>query len=385
MSRVSKLISLAACALLAASCGSEENVANKADIAGTVAGAASSEIVIGMLDMNQLVILDTVMTDDAGNFRYELEVKKGDPEFVYVYNEGKKISSLLLDAGDAVSVTVDADGNASVEGSEESVKLMQVEREHAEQSAVFAELSSSVESASKSQVSAISRKMAEEYRKYNRNSVKYIMENCHSLTVIPVLYRRLGENLPVFNEVSDAVLFASVADSLATVYPESRYVKSLKAEADFRYQQLELQHRVNSADVIGYPDVELPGLDGQMKKLSDMDAKVILLYFWTASNAGQNNFNVDVLKKIYQKYHDKGFDIYQVSLDADKVMWATTLMGQDLPWTNVCDSRGVTSPYIAQYNLQVIPAAYVIHNGELVDGDIVDEASFRKLLDKLLK
>lgn len=384
MSRASKFISLAAAAAVLAACGSDEKVADKANIAGVVAGA-QSEVVIGMLDMNQMLILDTLQTGPDGSFNYELEVKKGNPEFVYVYSDGRKVTSLLLDAGDKVSFTVDADGNSVIEGSEESVKLMQVEKEHVEMSAVFAELSASLESASESQYSAIARKMTEEYRKYNRSSVKYVMENSHSLTVIPVMYRRLGDNLPLFNEVTDALLFKSIADSLATVYPESKYVKSLSAEADFRFHQLELQRRVNEAEVVGYLDIELPGLDGQMKKLSDVDAKVVLLYFWTASSAGQNNFNVDVLKKMYDKYHSKGFDIYQVSLDVDKVMWATTLMGQDLPWTNVCDSRGVASPYVTQYNLQAVPAAFVISNGELVDGNVVDEAGFRKLIEKLLK
>ena len=377
MSRVSKFISLAAVALILASCGS------KTSISGLF--PQPSEVVIGMLDMNQLVILDTLKTEEDGSFKYELDIKKGDPEFVYVYSGGNKVTSLLLEAGDDVSFTVDADGNTSVKGSEESVKLMQVEKEYEDMTVVFDELYSSLESASQSQVDAITRKMAEEYRKYNRNSVRYVMENSHSLTVIPVLYRKFGENLPLFNELTDALLFKSIADSLATVYPESRYVKSLSADADFRFQQLELQHRVNEAEVIGYPDIELPGLDGQMKKLSDLDSKVVLLYFWTASNAGQNNFNVEVLKKIYKKYHSKGFDIYQVSLDVDKVMWATTLMGQELPWTNVCDSRGVASPYVAQYNIPAIPAAFVISNGELVDGSVVDEASFGKLLDRLLK
>ena len=385
MSRASKFISFAAAAFVMASCGSNETVADKANIAGVLSGAQSSEVVIGMLDMNHMVILDTLETDADGRFNYEVDVKKGNPEFVYVYSEGKKVTSLLLDAGDEVSFTVDAEGNAVIEGSEESVKLMQVEKEHVDMSAAFDDMAASLESASKSQYSAIARKMTEEYRKYNRASVKYIMENSHSLTVLPVLYRKLGDNLPVFNEVADAVLFRSIADSLATVYPESRYVKSLSAEADYRFQQLELQRRVEAADVVGYIDIELPGLDGQMKKLSDLDSKVVLLYFWTASNAGQNNFNVDVLKKWYDKYHDKGVDIYQVSLDVDKVMWATTLMGQELPWTNVCDSRGVASPYVAQYNLQAVPAAFVISNGELVDGNVVDEASFRKLIEKLLK
>lgn len=394
MSRASKIISLAAVAFALISCGgSDKGVADKAAIDGTLMASPSSEVVIGMLDVNRMVILDTLMTDEAGKFSYELEVSKGDPEFVYVYREGSKVASLLLDAGDAVSFTVDADGVISVEGSEESEKLMQVEKEQAEMNAMFAELSAEYESASKARADEIVEMMTKEYRDYNRNSVKYVMENSHSLTVVPVLYRKLGE-LPLFTMTTDAVLFSSIADSLALTYPDSRYAKALKNEADARFAELELASRMKDAEVVGYLDVELPGLDGKIKKLSDIDSKVVLLYFWTAADPQQNMFNVEVLKKLYNDYHHRGFDIYQVSLDVDKVQWATTVMGQNLPWTNVCDIRGAASEYVTLYNLLyqtedgnigiAVPAAFVINDGELVDGEIVDEASFRKLLEKLL-
>ena len=385
MSRVSKLISLLAAATVVVACGSDNKVDDKATIAGVVAGAPSSDVVIGMLDMNQLVILDTLKTGADGSFKYELKVKKGDPEFLYVYSDGKKVTSLLLNAGDNVSFTVDADGNTVIKGSDESEKLTQVEQEHSKMMSLFTDLYAELESASsEAQFTNATQKIGKLYRDYNRSSVKYLMENCHSMSVIQVLYRKVSDNLPLFNDVNDAILFSSIADSLAKAYPNSRYVKSLRAEADARFRELELQKRVDEADRVGYFDIDLPGLDGQRKKLSDLDSKVVLLYFWTASNAGQNNFNVDVLKKLYNQYHSKGFDIYQVSLDVDKVMWATTIMGQDLPWTNVCDIRGVASPYVAQYNIQQVPAAFVISNGELVDGDVVDEASFRRLLEKHL-
>ena len=116
--------------------------------------------------------------------------------------------------------------------------------------------------------------------------------------------------------------------------------------------------------------------------------------FWTSEQAKQNLFNVEILKPLYEKYHKRGFDIFQVSLDTDKVKWATTIMGQELPWTNVCDTRGAASPYVSMYNLYyqtesgnvgvAVPAAFVIHNGELIDGQVVDEASFKKLLEQLL-
>jgi hypothetical protein len=40
---------------------------------------------------------------------------------------------------------------------------------------------------------------------------------------------------------------------------------------------------------------------------------------------------------------------------------------------------------VTTYNLAAIPAAFIIADGELVDGKVVDEASLRNLLDDLLK
>ena len=366
------------------SCGGSEQAADVTKVDGVIEGAPASEVVIGKLDVNQLVILDTLTTDQDGKFQYELEVKKGNPEFVYVYYEGAKVASLLLEADDEVAVNVPVEGETLIEGSEESVKFMQVELEHSAMSALFAEYAAQLEDASKSQYDKVVRQMTENYREYNKKSIRYVMENSHSLTAISVLYRTLGD-LPLFAMSTDAVLFSSIADSLMTVYPESKFVKSLRADADARMAELDLIRRIEMAEEVGYLDIALPGLDGSIKKLSEVDSKVVLLYFWTSSRANQNNFNIDVLKKLYNDYHKKGFDIYQVSLDVDKVHWATTVMGQNLPWTNVCDIRGAASEYVTLYNLQALPAAFVISNGELVDGELVDEASFRKLLNKLLK
>lgn len=394
MSRVSKFISVAAIAFAAMSCGgSKENAAEKANIDGVLAAAPSSEVVLSVLELDQISVLDTLMTDEAGKFSYEVEVSEGDPEFVYVYADGRKVASLIVEAGDKVSFTIAEDGEVDIKGSEESVKLMQVEREHAQMSYLFASLAAELETATGAKAQQLTEQMSKEYRDYNRKSVKYVMENSHSLTAIPVLYRNLG-SLPVFALHTDAVLFNAIADSLETVYPDSKFVKSLRADAVNRFDDLKLMERLSDAEEVGYLDIELPGLDGKNKKLSEVDSKVVLLYFWSSADPQQNMFNVEVLKKLYNDYHHRGFDIYQVSLDVDKVQWATTVMGQNLPWTNVCDIRGAASEYVTLYNLLyqtedgnigiAVPAAFVINDGELVDGEIVDEASFRKLLEKLL-
>ena len=70
---------LAAAALLLAAC------TPKAQIDCTVAQAPRSEVSVRLLDMNVFKVLDTVKTDASGRLRYKVDVKEGDPEFVYHY------------------------------------------------------------------------------------------------------------------------------------------------------------------------------------------------------------------------------------------------------------------------------------------------------------
>ena len=380
MSRFSKIIAFAAAMTALVSCG------GNARIDGTVADAASSEVIVKLLNSNRYEVLDTVRTDASGHFSYKVDVAEGQPEFIYVFYKDKKIASLLLEAGDKVSVASDTLGRYSVEGSEESVKLSEVEKAYAAALKEFEAIARKMEAASgQAEYEQLAKDMTKVYVAYYRDRVKYVMENSQSLTVIPVFYQTLGENLPLFYQNTDAILFRKAADSLEAVYPDSKYVKALRKDAELRFGYLELQERLLDAEEIGYPEIELPGLDGKMIKLSDMDSRVVIVCFWSAAQAQQNMFNIEFFKPLYEQYHKKGLDIYQVSLDVDKTLWATTVKGQNLPWTNVCDSRGAQSPYVSLYNLSAIPAAFIIADGELVDGKVVDEASLKKLLNDLLK
>lgn len=379
MSRFSKIIIFAAAMMAAAACGSN------ARIEGEVSDAPSSEVIVKLLNVNHYEVLDTVRTDASGKYSYKMDVKKGQPEFIYVFYKDAKVASLLLESGDKVTVKSDTLGNYTVEGSEESLKLAQVEKDYADALLKLSDLSSKALTATGADAEALKRQMGQEYVNYYRKSVRYVMENSKSLTSIPVLFQNFGTDLPVFSQTTDAIHFKKVSDSLALVYPDSRYVKALKAEAARRQNYLELESRLNSAETIGYPDIELPDINAQKIKLSDVDAKVVVVFFWSSSDASQKMFNLDFLKGIYEDYHKKGLEIYQVSLDPDKAAWARVVKEQKLPWINVCDSRGAASPYVLTYNISSVPAAFVIADGELVDGEMSTEKSFRRRLEQLLK
>ena len=366
-----KTILIAAAVLVAAS-----SCSDMVRINGKVDGLPDSKVVIKQLSGNTFNVLDTVKTDASGAYSYKMEVKEGQPEFVYVFNGDTRLASILLGKGDKVNVTSDTKGNYSVEGSEESAKLKQVEDEFA---SFMNDFASTVQSGDNV---AASRK----YVEYYRSRVKYVLDNNKSLTAIPVLYQKINEEFPVFSQPTDAVLFRGIHDSLLTVYPDSRYVTALGKEAERRLSILSLEQRLQNAKEAGFPDLNLPGLDGAPKKLSDVDSKVVMVYFWQASEAAQKMFNQDVLLPLYKAYHPKGFEIYSVSLDTDKGVWASAVRNQELPWINVCDGRGAATPAVSLYNItKGLPVAYMIVDGSLKPETLTSEKEVRSFLSANLK
>ena len=379
MSRFSRIFAAAASTLLLAAC------ADSARIECVLTDAPTTDVIVKLLNINRYEILDTVKTDASGRFVYKVDVEEGQPEFVYLFHKDTKVASLLVEAGDKVGVEADTLGNFTVTGSEESLKLAKVEKDYSDAYARLSVLAEKISAADPKEVDDLKAELGKEYVDYYRHCVRYVMENKESLTAIPVLFQNFGLELPVFGQNTDAIHFGNTADALEAIYPDSRYVKALRKEAEKRFGYLEMAARIENATEIGYPEIELPNVNGNMVKLSDVQSPVVMIYFWTAADASQKMFNLDFLKKIYEDYHKKGLEIYQVSLDMDKATWAKVVKEQNLPWINVCDARGSDSPYILYYNLSAVPAAFLISDGGLVDGDIVDEASFRKRLQQLLK
>ena len=108
-------------------------------------------------------------------------------------------------------------------------------------------------------------------------------------------------------------------------------------------------------------------------KGTDLKGKTFLLMFWSAEAGNANSINAD-LKHIYDRFADKGFEIYQVGIDTSKALWVNTVQEQHLPWISVCDLRGANSPVLGVYNVSELPASYLIDtNGNIVAKNIYGE------------
>ena len=120
MKNMSRFNSFCACLATVVAAASCSNVAN-VDV--QIENAPSVETVVKVQDVNKYTVLDTLTSDASGKLSFKVKLEEGQPEFVYIFMGEKKLASLILQAGDKVSVKADTLGNYEVSGSLESEKL----------------------------------------------------------------------------------------------------------------------------------------------------------------------------------------------------------------------------------------------------------------------
>ena len=128
-------------------------------------------------------------------------------------------------------------------------------------------------------------------------------------------------------------------------------------------QQKVLEIPEEAINETGVIDISLRDMKGNVRKLSELKGKAVILDFTIYQNAVSATHNY-MLRDLYDKYASQGLEIYQVSLDADEHYWKTT--ADNLPWVCVRDANGVYSSIAASYNVQNVPSVFLINkNNEL--------------------
>lgn len=126
------------------------------------------------------------------------------------------------------------------------------------------------------------------------------------------------------------------------------------------------------------PDILLPNQDGEEIALSSLRGKFVLVQFWAAEDKGSRIIN-PVLVEAYKKYKRKGFEIYQVSVDNNRIEWVDAIDTDKLTWINVGDMNGSIHATNV-YNVQQIPYNYLLDK----EGNILAKNLIGPALDKTL-
>lgn len=120
---------------------------------------------------------------------------------------------------------------------------------------------------------------------------------------------------------------------------------------------------------------------GQVRRLSDLKGKVVLLDFHLFASK-ESTKRIMMLRELYNKYHAAGLEIYQVSIDPDEHFWKTSTAA--IPWICVRDEDGIQGKSLTLYNVQSIPTFFLIDRSNTLqarDAQIKDiEAAIKNLL-----
>ena len=169
----------------------------------------------------------------------------------------------------------------------------------------------------------------------------------------------------IFNPRSnaeDVKVFAAVATSWDTFYPNSERgtnlhniaIEGMKNVRILRNEHQNAQIDASKVSVTGLIDLALADNNGNVRRLTDLKGRVVLLDFHVFA-AKESLKRIMSMRELYNKYHAQGLEIYQVSLDQDEHFWKTQTAA--LPWISVRDASGASA---RTYNVQGIPAFFLI-------------------------
>ncbi len=355
---------------------------SKVEISGKLLGLSPKTVYLEQNSASGKVLIDSITLAPDGSYRFELSNAPATPAMYNLIYCSERVP-LLLCKGD--KVTVNSLGsllaNYTVSGSKESELLRQFTANYVSGAmALTKKMGSYAQAEDEQERRTIAQEYTAKYREIKRKQISFIVSNKSNLAAVYALYQRLPGEQYLVGADSDIIYFRTVADAISNSYPTSPFLLSLRNDVARMEAQISLMKSIEQRN---YPELEAFDMYGNSIKLSSLDGNVILVDFWSAERGSNNHINAD-LKEVYNKYEERGFRVYQVSVDTSKATWINAVQAQRLPWVSVCDFKGQASPLLGLYNVHKLPANYLIgRDGQILGKDLYGEDLTKKLEEVL--
>ena len=132
------------------------------------------------------------------------------------------------------------------------------------------------------------------------------------------------------------------------------------------------------------PDIVLPNVKDSVVSLSSLKGKVVLIDFWASWCAPCRVANPGLVK-LYEKYKDKGFEVFGVSIDDKKAGWTKAIAADKISYIQVNDKAGWEAKTAAAYGVEAIPATFLINKKGVIYSVNPTKAELEEQLQELLK
>ena len=364
----------------------------KFNINGTITQAKDSVLYLENMSLNGPKAVDSVKLDENGNFEFKQKAPDA-PEF-YRLRIANQMVNLAVDSTESITVKAaypTMSANYEVSGSEECAKI----RDLAYMQLALQRQVTAIANSPALGVEAVEdsvTKVLEVYK--NKVKLNYIFKEPMKAYAYYALFQTIvlgNANILIFNPRSskdDVKVFAAVATSWDTYFPKAErglnlHNIAIEGMKNVRIAENNARQTISAdkVQVAGVIDIALTDNHGRVRKLTDLKGKVVLLDFQAFAAEGSLK-RIMMMREIYNKYHDRGFEIYQVSFDPEEHFWKTKTAA--LPWVSVWDENGTRSAVLAQYNVQTLPTFFLIDRNNTLqkrDAQIKDlDAEIQALL-----
>ena len=345
----------------------------KFHVTGKIAQAKDSVLYFENMSLDGPQIIDSVKLDGDGGFSFD-GVAPDAPEFYRLRIAGQ-IINVAIDSTETVNVNAAYPSMATqytIEGSENNLKIKELTlRQMALQAQAQAIVNNPQLGINAVEDSIF--KMIDTYKDDIKKNFIY-KEPMKSYAYFALFQGIVVGNsyLMVFDprqNPDDVKAFAAIATSWDTYYPGSLRgenlhniaLQNMKDQRIVQNQEQSIEIDADKVSMANLIDIALTDNKGNVRRLTDLAGKVVLLDFHLFSGKGSTQ-RIMMLRELYNKYHDRGLEIYQVSLDEDEHFWKTQTAA--LPWICVRDNGTRTQAYLA--TVKSIPCDFIINRENTV-------------------
>ena len=359
---------------------------NKFTVEGQITNAKDSTLYFENVGLEGINILDSVKLGDSGDFSFS-EAATTAPEF-YRIRISDQIINVSIDSTETVQIKAEYPGmaaNYTVSGSEncEKIKELALKQMALQDQAIAIQKNISL---GVDGINDSIQKLVDAYKEDVKH--QYIFKEPNKSYAYFALFQTLG-NWLIFNprtSKDDIKAFAAVATSWDTYYPHAERgqnlhniaIEGMRNQRIVDAQNQDLQVEASKVKESGVLDIALPDNHGQVRHLTDLKGKIVLLDFHIFA-LEDSPARILMLRELYNKYHAQGLEIYQVSLDSDEHFWKQQTAA--LPWISVRDADGINSQRLVLYNVQAVPDYFIIDRGN----NIVKRAALVKDIEAEIK
>ena len=378
---------------LISSCGGSEDASVETEnqagikISGEIIGASGEKVTLWVFEGSKETLVDsttaidnsfTLYTDTKELREYVLDIGERH-EVVYLFPDEN--SGEIVISGDYEGLS----NNYKVTGDENSQDYAAywqfINGQSKKENQIYGKLDAAQAMQNEDKVIELNNDLTALHGDQRQYAIDFINKKPHS----PASWIMLQEFYPPTGvqdfDTLDFVYFQKVSEAMKEKYPYSNYPTYIDESIESTKAQM---NQLNDPNAELAPDLAFENPDGKVMKLSDMRGKVVLLDFW-ASWCGPCRMENPNVVKVYEKYKNKGFTVFSVSLDTDKDKWVQAIKNDNLSWPNhVSDLMGWKSSAAAAYGVNSIPATFLISKeGKIIDKNLRGGALEQKLQEIL--